>query len=146
MRRPDDLENDWDVIVYRYNPATGEITVSNWRAGQSSPLRIAQVRNWRFTYILAQQPQSTPPSPIKLYIAGGYYVKTVEKQCPKTVTVTTTIHGAQNRLELAQTAKWFKEHGSLYKVDADEELAKFAAARGSEFAKQICRYFESPKP
>jgi hypothetical protein len=90
----------------------------------------------------AQAPQAL--SPIKLYIAGGYYAKAVEKQCPNIVTVTTAIRGAQYRLELAQTAKWFKEHGSLYKVDADDKLAEFAASRGSEFAKQICRYFESP--
>jgi hypothetical protein len=89
--------------------------------------------------LLAQQ----APEPVKLYIAGGYYAKVVEKQCPNTVTVTTAIQGAQYRLELAQTAKWFKEHGSLYKVIGDDELTKFAASRGSEFAKQICRYFEA---
>jgi hypothetical protein len=42
MKKPDDIQIDWDVIVYQYDPATGQITVANWQAGQP-PLPIARV-------------------------------------------------------------------------------------------------------
>jgi len=42
MKTPQDIEIDWDVIVYDYDPATGLIMVANWLAGKP-PLPIAQV-------------------------------------------------------------------------------------------------------